>query len=120
MRGRRYAIPFQRVWTEAVEVVIAGAPRWRLLDADDERGVIRAEARTLLFRFVDDVEILVRLDADAQTRVDLSSRSRRGMFDLGVNGRRIRRFLHQLDRAVGATPELVLPPEEGVAASLGA
>lgn len=70
-------------------------------DADDVTGVIRAEARTPVFRFVDDVEIRIGLDADAQTRVDLTSASRVGRWDLGTNARRIRGFLRGLDRRLG-------------------
>jgi uncharacterized protein (DUF1499 family) len=91
-----------------------GGPRWFLLDADDQAGVIRAEAQTFLFRFTDDVLIQIGLDVDAQTRVDVTSRSRKGRTDLGTNGRRIRKFLRALDRALDARPELVLPPEDGL------
>jgi uncharacterized protein (DUF1499 family) len=84
------------------------------LEANDEAGVIRAEARTVFLPFTDDVLIQVGLDVDAQTRVDVTSRSRKGMSDLGANGRRIRKFLRSLDRALDARPELVLPPEGGL------
>ncbi len=114
LRGRRYAIPFDAVWTAALGQIATGGSRWQLVDADDQTGVIRAEAATRLFRFVDDVEIRVGLDHDAQTRVDLTSRSRVGNSDLGTNARRIRRFLRDLDRRLGAGPAQLLPPEAGV------
>jgi uncharacterized protein (DUF1499 family) len=76
--------------------------------------VIRAEAQRFLFRFTDDVLVQIGLDADAQTRVDLTSRSRKGRTDLGTNGRRIKKFLRALDRALDVRPELVLPPEDGL------
>ena len=114
LRGRRYAIPFDRVWTEALTLASKGRRGWTVTEADDQEGIIRAEARTLVFRFVDDVEVRIGLDADAQTRVDLTSSSRTGRFDFGTNARRIRRFLRKLDRALGAGPSLTLPPEEGV------
>jgi uncharacterized protein (DUF1499 family) len=57
-----------------------------------------AEARTALWRFVDDVVIRVSLDGDGMTRVDVVSQSRVGSGDFGVNARRIARFLHALDR----------------------
>jgi len=114
MRGRRYAIPFQEVW-EAVGVLAGGGLRgWTLVEADDMAGTVRAEARTPLFRFTDDVEIRVRLDRDAQTRVDLVSASRVGKGDLGANARRIRWFLRRLDRELDVVPSQVLAPEEGV------
>jgi len=114
LRGRRYAIPFDRVWAAALKIVEEGSPRWVLLEANDQAGFIRAEAQTLLFRFVDDVLVQIGLDVDAQTRVDVTSRSRKGKTDLGTNGRRIRKFLRALDRALDARPELVLPPEDGL------
>ena len=114
MRGRRYAIPFQEVW-EAVGVLAGGDLRgWTLVEADDMAGTVRAEARTPLFRFTDDVEIRVRLDRDAQTRVDLVSASRVGKGDLGANARRIRWVLRRLDRKLDVVPSQVLAPEEGV------
>ncbi len=102
LRRRIYAIPFERVWQAAL--ALAGRRRgWRVLEADDLEGVIRAEARTLL-RFVDDVVIRVGLDANAQTRVDMSSASRVGKADLGKNARRVGKFLRTLDRELGRRP----------------
>ncbi len=96
LRGRTYPVPFQHVWTAAL--ALARRRRgWTVLHADDLEGTIRAEARTLL-HFVDDVEIRVGLDENAQTRVDLRSASRVGFADLGKNPRRIGRFLRALDR----------------------
>ncbi len=93
---RIYPIPFEQVWQAALG--LAGHRRgWRVLEADDLEGVIRAEARTLL-RFVDDVVIRVGLDANAQTRVDMASASRKGKADFGKNARRIGNFLRALDR----------------------
>jgi hypothetical protein len=114
LRGRRYAIPFQEVWEAARVLADGGMAGWTLVEADDLEGRIRAEARTRVFRFVDDVEIRVRLDRDAQTRVDLVSASRVGRGDLGTNARRIRRFLKRLDRELKAPPSRILAPEKGV------
>jgi uncharacterized protein (DUF1499 family) len=90
-------VPFERVWSEALGLA-RGRAGWTVTEADDMAGVIRVEARTLVFRFVDDVEIRVRLDENAQTRVDLTSASRVGKSDLGTNARRIGFFLAALDR----------------------
>lgn len=97
LRGRSYAIPFAEVWAAAVETA-RSRPRWTVTEADARGGVIEAEARTALWRFVDDVEVRVRLDGDGLTRVDATSASRIGSADLGTNARRIARFLHALDR----------------------
>jgi hypothetical protein len=99
LRGRAYAVPFAEVWRAALETARA-RPRWTVTTADARRGEIVAEARTVLWRFVDDVEVRVWLDDAGSTRVDATSASRVGGADLGVNARRIARFLHALDRTL--------------------
>jgi uncharacterized protein (DUF1499 family) len=97
LRGRAYAVPFAQVWQAVVETA-EKRPRWTVTHADARAGELRAEARTLLWRFVDDVDVKVTLDGEGLTRVDVKSASRVGAYDLGVNARRIARFLHALDR----------------------
>lgn len=99
LRGRTYAVPFERVWRAALEVA-SGRSGWAIVDSDDLEGYIRIEAKTPVLRFVDDVEIRIGLDADAQTRVDMTSESRKGKMDFGTNARRIRRFFKHLDRRI--------------------
>lgn len=110
LRGRTYAIPFERVWRGVLEVAREVMPRWTLNRADDEAGIVEVEAKTLIFRFVDDVRIRVGLDRNGQTRVDVESASRVGKADLGTNARRIGRFLRKLDAALRVRPEEVLEP----------
>lgn len=98
LRGRTYAVPFEQVWQAATTLASGGLRRWRIVESDDYEGIIRAESRTLLWRFVDDVVISIRLDHDAQTRVDMQSRSRKGSADLGTNARRIGKFFRTLDQ----------------------
>ncbi len=100
LRGRTYHIPFARVWDTAV-ALSQEMPRWNVLTANEDKGLIQAEARTRLFKFTDDVTIRIRLDDNALTRVDLRSASRRGVHDLGTNARRIARFLERLDQRLG-------------------
>jgi hypothetical protein len=102
LRGRTYAVPFEDVWRAALNLAGGGQRGWRLVSADDHEGVIVAEATTPLLRFVDDVTILISLDENAQTRVDVRSASRRGKRDFGTNARRIAGFLKRLDRRVVA------------------
>ncbi len=107
LTGRTYAISFDKVWSGALN--LAGSKRgWSITHSDDAIGFIHAEVTTLMFRFVDDVEIRIFLDEDAQTRVDLLSASRKGKADLGTNARRIGRFLRRLDRHLEAGPERIL------------
>jgi hypothetical protein len=98
LRGRTYAIPFEQVWQASLFLANGGLRRWQIIRSDDYDGVIEAEAKTLLLRFTDDVRIHIYLDQDAQTRVDVESRSRKGSADFGSNARRVSRFLRALDR----------------------
>jgi uncharacterized protein (DUF1499 family) len=54
--------------------------------AEEKAGYLRAEFRSSLFGFVDDLELL--LDKAAK-RIDVRSASRTGYFDFGVNRRRV-------------------------------
>ena len=98
LRGRTYAIPFEQVWQAALALAKGGLRGFVLVDSDDYEGIINAEARTLVLRYTDDVRIRVYLDENAQTRVDVESRSRKGGADFGANARRTGRFLRALDR----------------------
>jgi len=107
LAGRTYAIPFEHVWAAALSLATE-LPRWTVLRADDQEGVIEAEARTRVLRFVDDVTIRVALDRDAQTRLEMSSAAQKGKADLGTNARRIARFLQLLDRRLMAGPDQII------------
>ena len=99
LRGREYSIPFAQVWKAALR--IAETTRgWTVTESDPRAGEIVAEARTMVWKFVDDVWIRISLDEDGQTCVDVTSVSRQGSADLGTNARRIARFLQTLDRDV--------------------
>ncbi len=119
LRGRTYAIPFDRVWTMALE--IANSSRgWTVLHADDLAGVLRCESKTFFLRRVDDVFVRVSLDENAQTRVDVVSKSRSGGSDLGGNARRIGGFVKKLDRRLQATPGQILDPTIPLSWTVGA
>jgi uncharacterized protein (DUF1499 family) len=100
LRGRTYPVPFATVWDEIINM-IASHSRWALVRADEGTGLIHAEAKTLVFRLIDDVRFKLKLDKNALTRVDMWSASRKGKGDLGVNARRIGGFFRDLDRRLG-------------------
>ncbi len=75
-------------------------PGWTIVEADETRGSIRAEARTPHLGFVDDVRIAVKPLADGGSRIQVRSSSRIGLYDFGTNARRIRAYL---DRVVTRT-----------------
>lgn len=97
LRGRTYAVPFDRVWRAALDIASGGIRRWTVLESDDDAGVIRARAGRLLGGDPADVTITIVLDQDAQTRVDARSASAGRGPDLGANARRIARFFRELD-----------------------
>jgi len=74
-------------------------PRWSLVSRQPATREIRAEARTLVWRFVDDILIRVRVRADDAV-VEVRSASMVVCGDFGQNGRKIRSFLQELDRQV--------------------
>jgi hypothetical protein len=105
LRGRSYAIPFDRVWRAATLLADQDLPGWTVVSWNDRDGIIRAEARSRMFRLTDDVTIRISLDENAQTRVDMVSESRNGKADLGTNVRRVRTFFDRLDRKLAATDQ---------------
>lgn len=107
LRGRTYAISFDRVWNVALRLAGGGLSRWQVVHADDEEGFIQAETVSLLLRRRANIRIQVTLDENAQTRVDLAS-STDGKGDWGRSARRIHRFLRTLDGKLAATPAQIL------------
>ncbi len=65
--------------------ILESMPRTTVVDTGD--GYLRAEATSLIFRYVDDLEILI--DAGGG-KIHLRSASRTGYSDLGVNRKRVR------------------------------
>ena len=70
----------------AVRRALLAEPRTRIVL--DEPGYVRAESRSRIFRFVDDVEMVI--DADERV-IRFRSASRVGRSDFGVNRARMRR-----------------------------
>lgn len=70
--------------------VVEAMPRTTVVTATDN--YLHAQARSRLFRFVDDLELLVADDRELIVR----SASRLGRSDLGVNGRRLLRLREAL------------------------
>ena len=68
---------------------IAGEARTRIVEEQQDQWYLHAEATSLVFRFVDDVEF--QLDPERKL-LHLRSASRVGYSDLGVNRRRIERL----------------------------
>ena len=96
---RGYRATVDRVFDAALHAVHR-LPRWTMIDYAKDRGAIRAEARTRVLRFVDDVVIHV-VEQGQMTTVHMRSASRVGRGDFGQNARNIRTFFEELDRQMG-------------------
>ena len=118
--GRTYAIPFGVVWDGAVRLVAGGLRGWRMIHWDDEKGVVQAEVKGLVFAQLADVTIYISLDGYGQTRVDVQASGRGSMGDLGANGRRVRKFFRALDADLEARPDQILNPQGELYARLSA
>jgi uncharacterized protein (DUF1499 family) len=77
---------------------MADWPRTRILTVTDT--YLHAECATLLFRFLDDVELL--LDREAKV-IHFRSSSRVGHGDLGVNRRRMEGIRRAFDESEGSS-----------------
>ena len=82
-------------------VAAAGRMRWEVIAAERDARRVEAIATTFWLRFKDDIVVRVR-EAGAGSRIDVRSKSRIGVGDLGTNARRISRFLFELRRSVHA------------------
>lgn len=68
---------------------------WRIVASDPARGRIEAVDQTPWFGFLDDVAIRVRPQGQG-SRIDVRSKSRIGVSDLGANAERVRAYLRAL------------------------
>lgn len=106
--GRTYAIPFGTVWDAVVRLASGGLKGWRIARWDDQIGIVAADVTSWPLPLAATVLISVKLDADGQTRVDMSVRNVDAEGRLPINHRRIDRFFSALDRALAARPDQIL------------
>jgi len=72
---------------------------WEIVTADGDEGILEATDTSLFFRFKDDVVVRARPVTEGNgSVVDMRSISRVGVSDVGVNARRVRSFLADLQR----------------------
>ena len=99
LRPLRLLIPPEQTLRRAEQLV--RARKWDIARVDPTAGTIEATATTFFFRFKDDVVIRVRPDTQRPggSVVDMRSISRVGLSDIGVNAKRIGKFLADLGAA---------------------
>ena len=73
----------------------ARAMEWELITVASGEGRLEAVATTAWFGFKDDVVVRI-VETDDGSLVDVRSKSRLGLSDVGTNARRIRRFMAQM------------------------
>lgn len=78
---------------EILRQTLAAEPRLRIVEERKDQWYLHAEATSLVFRFVDDVEF--QLDPE-QRLLHVRSASRVGHWDLGINRRRVERLREAL------------------------
>ncbi len=82
----RLAVPARQGWT-AVRAAVGELPRARIVA--ERHDYLHAECRSLIFGFVDDLELELRSSAGM---IAVRSAARVGRGDLGVNRRRVERL----------------------------
>jgi uncharacterized protein (DUF1499 family) len=85
---------------EALEQVLVSKMRSRVLQKDRSLRQVQLVARTAVLRFPDDIWIQVLPDGAEQSALAIYSRSRYGYSDLGVNRRRVERWLGEIAQRV--------------------
>lgn len=97
LRTRRYRVSEDRMKT-AVERTIRSLPRWTIVREEDAVGAYQIEIASLIWRFRDDLSILVTGTASGDMEVYVFSASRVGRGDLGANRVHILTFYEALER----------------------
>lgn len=94
---RPVTVPWNVAETIARADRLARDRGWEIADADPQAGRLEATDTTFFFRFKDDVVVRVRpAPAGDGSVVDMRSISRVGGSDVGVNAKRVRAFLADL------------------------
>jgi len=98
-----FEVPVARL-AVAVETALARMPRTRLLRADRAIGQFVYQQRSRVFRFPDVVRVQLLALGGARSTLAIHSRSVYGRNDLGVNRRRVRRWLEAIAAEAAPPP----------------
>jgi len=84
-------VPREVAWP-AIKEVVSTIPRTEIVESSDD--YIHAKCKSLVFGFVDNLELLLH---PVENAVSVRSSSMIAIFDLGVNRRRIHNLIKQLE-----------------------
>jgi uncharacterized protein (DUF1499 family) len=97
----RFPLPAEELARQWVDLV-ASRPRTRIIGISPDGMAVEAEQRSSLFRFVDRVSFrAVAIDSGTSSAY-VYSRSQVGYWDLGINQRRVARWMEALQQATQA------------------
>jgi uncharacterized protein (DUF1499 family) len=94
-----YDAPLPPATLFAQAAMVARDAGWAIVAVKPQEGRIEATATNLLFGFTDDIVIRIT-PHEGGSQLDIRSMSRVGRSDVGVNARRIRRFLTRLKATI--------------------
>ena len=83
---------------EIVRGVVTGQARTELVGEDPEMGQLVFVQRSKVFGFADTIWVQI-VDLESRTSIIIYSRSNFGFWDLGVNARRVRSWLAEIESA---------------------
>jgi hypothetical protein len=98
---RTIRVPWSVEETIRRSEAVARERGWEIATVNPKEGILEATHTSLFFRFKDDVVLRARPYAEAKggTEVDMRSISRVGGSDVGMNAKRIRAFLKDLQQS---------------------
>ncbi len=97
LRIRHYRVS-EDVMKKAVERTIRSLPRWTMIREERDLGAYQVEVTSLIWRFRDDLSVLVTGPAAGEREVYVYSASRAGRGDLGANRVHVLIFYEELER----------------------
>ncbi|HRW30740.1 MAG TPA: DUF1499 domain-containing protein, partial [Emcibacteraceae bacterium] len=77
---------------------VGKAMGWEIVGADPSKHRFEGTARTPFFKFIDDTVVVVS-EMPTGSRIDVRSVSRVGVGDIGVNAKRIRKFIELFNQS---------------------
>lgn len=96
-----FSVPVSRL-REAVVAIASREPRTHLLSLDREASQAEFEQRSRILGFVDTITVAFEAASNDTSTIAIYSHSRTGYYDLGVNRRRVRRWLAALANELAA------------------